>query len=61
VLEENMLSNFKTTHAAATNPGDRKFSLIAAAVALAILVAACAILVSSAPEPHDYSNTSALP
>ena len=56
-----MLSNFKTTHAAATNPGDRKFSLIAAAVALAILVAACAILVSSAPEPHDYSNTSALP
>lgn len=56
-----MLANFKTTHAVATSQGDRKFSLIAVAVALAILAAACATLVSSAPEPHDYSNTSALP
>jgi hypothetical protein len=61
LLEEDMLSNFKTTHAVATNPGDRKFSLIAAAVALAILVVACTTLVSSAPEPRDYSNASALP
>jgi hypothetical protein len=59
LLEDDMLSNFKTTHA--TNPGDRKFSLIAVAVAVGILVAACATLVSSAPEPHDYNNTSALP
>lgn len=56
-----MLSNFKPTHAVATSQGDRKFSLIAVVVALGILVAACATLVSSAPEPHDYSNTSALP
>ena len=56
-----MLSNFKATHAVATSQGDRKFSLIAAAVALAILVVACTTLVSSAPEPHDYNNASALP
>lgn len=56
-----MLSNFKPTHAVATNPGDRKFSMIAVAVALGILVAVCVTLVSSAPEPHDYNNASALP
>ena len=56
-----MLSNFKTTDAVATSQGDRKFSLIAVAVALAILVAACATFVSSAPEPHDYNKASALP
>jgi hypothetical protein len=61
LLEEDMLSNFKAAHAVATNPGDRKFSLIAVAVAVGILVAACATLVSSAPEPHDYNNASALP
>ena len=55
-----MLSNFKP-HAVATNSGDRKFSLITAAMAVGILVAACAALVSSAPEPFDYSRTSALP
>ncbi|MGZ5897484.1 MAG: hypothetical protein ACXWJ6_14675 [Xanthobacteraceae bacterium] len=55
-----MLSNFKP-HAVATNSGDRKLSLIAVAVAVGILVAACATLVSSAPEPHDYSRTSVLP
>ena len=55
-----MLSNFKP-RAVATNSADQKFSLIAVAVAVGILVAACATLVSSAPEPHDYSNTSALP
>jgi len=56
-----MLSNFKPTHAAATSQGERKFSMIAVAVALGILVAVCVTLVSSAPEPHDYSNASALP
>jgi hypothetical protein len=61
LLEEDMLSNFKPTHAVATNPGDRKFSMIAVAVALGILVAVCVTLVSSAPEPHDYNNASALP
>jgi hypothetical protein len=61
LLEEDMLSNFKTTRTVATSQGDRKFSLIAAAVALGVLVAACATLVSSAPEPHDYNNASALP
>jgi hypothetical protein len=61
LLEEDMLSNFKNTHAVATSQGDRKLSLIAVAVALAILVVACATLISSAPEPHDYSNASALP
>ena len=55
-----MLSNFKP-RAVATNSGVQKFSLIAVAVAVGILVAVCATLVSSAPEPHDYSNTSALP
>jgi len=34
---------------------------IAAAVALGILVTACATFVSSAPEPHDYTRTSVLP
>jgi hypothetical protein len=61
LLEEDMLSNFKTTHAVATNSGDRKFSLIAVAVAVGILVAGCVTFVSSAPEPHDYTQTSALP
>jgi hypothetical protein len=60
LLEEDMLSNFKP-RAVATNSGDQKISLIAVAVAVGILVAVCATLVSSAPEPHDYSNTSALP
>jgi hypothetical protein len=60
LLEEDMLSNFKP-RAVATNSADQKFSLIAVAVAVGILVAACATLVSSAPEPHDYSRTSALP
>jgi hypothetical protein len=60
LLEEDMLSNFKP-RAVATNSGDQKFSLIAVAVAVGILVAVCATLVSSAPEPHDYSNTSVLP
>ena len=56
-----MLSKLKTSHAVATNSGDQKFSLIAVAVAIGILVAACATLVSSAPEPHDFTRTSALP
>jgi hypothetical protein len=56
-----MLSKLKNSHAAATNSGDRKFSLIAVAVAVGILVAACATLVASAPEPHDFSRTSVLP
>jgi hypothetical protein len=56
-----MLSNFKATHAVATNSGDRKFCVIAVAVALGIPVAACVTLVSSTPEPHDYNNASALP
>ena len=56
-----MLSKFTPSHAVATNPGDRKFCVIAVAVALGILVAACVTLVSSAPEPHDYTQTSALP
>jgi hypothetical protein len=56
-----MLSNFKTTHAVATNPGDRKFSLIAVAVAVGILVAACMTFAASAPEPHDFTQTSVLP
>jgi hypothetical protein len=56
-----MLSNFKTTHAVATRQGDRKFSMIAVAVALGILAAVCATFVSSAPEPHDYTQASALP
>jgi len=61
LLEEDMLSRFKPSQAIATNSGDRNFFVIAAAVALGILVAACATLVSSAPEPHDYNNASALP
>jgi hypothetical protein len=61
LLEEDMLSNFKTTHAVATNPGDRKFSLIAVAVAVGILVAACMTFAASAPEPHDFTQTSVLP
>jgi hypothetical protein len=61
LLEDDMLSKLKTSHAAATNSGDQKFSLIAVAVAIGILVAACATLVSSAPEPHDFTRTSALP
>jgi hypothetical protein len=61
LLEDDMLSKFKTSHAVATNSGDRKFSLIAVVVAVGILVAACATLVSSAPEPHDFTRTSALP
>jgi hypothetical protein len=61
LLEEDMLSKFAPSHTVATNPGDRKFSLIAVAVTVGILVAACATLVSSAPEPHDYNNASALP
>jgi len=56
-----MLSNFKTAHAVATSQGDRKFPMIAVAVAVGILVAACVTFVSSTPEPHDYNNTSALP
>jgi len=60
LLEEDMLSNFKP-RAVATNSGDQKFSLIAVAVAIGILVAACATLVSSAPESFDYTHTSALP
>jgi hypothetical protein len=61
LLEDDMLSKFKTSHAVATNSGDRKFSLIAVAVAVGILVAACATLVASAPEPHDFTSTSVLP
>jgi hypothetical protein len=61
LLEDDMLSKLKTSHAVATNSGDQKFSLIAVAVAIGILVAACATLVSSAPEPHDFTRTSALP
>jgi hypothetical protein len=61
LLEEDMLSNFKTTHAVATSQGDRKFCVIAVAVALGILVAACATFAASTPEPHDYNKTSALP
>jgi hypothetical protein len=61
LLEDEMLSKLKTSHAVATNSVDRKFSLIAVAVAVGILVAVCATLVSSAPEPHDFTRTSALP
>jgi hypothetical protein len=56
-----MLSKLKTSHAATTNSDDRKISLIAVAVAVGILVAACATLVASAPEPHDFTRTSVLP
>jgi hypothetical protein len=61
LLEDDMLSKLRTGHAATTNSDDRKISLIAVAVAVGILVAACAILVSSAPEPYDFTRTSALP
>jgi hypothetical protein len=61
LLEEDMLSRIKFSHAVVTNPGDRKFFAIYAAVVFGILVAVWATVVSSPPEPHDYSHTSALP
>jgi hypothetical protein len=56
-----MLSKSGTSRPVVIKSADRKFSLISVAVAIGVLVAAYATIVSSAPAPHDYTHTSALP